>query len=115
MRYFVLFLPLLVLTGCSANPAQAAADAAFCVSAESTLTAISDGYNAGLVDSGVLASATELFSSTLGSLVTDELSGSLDQLGELVGQSQPVTESSEQVSKLLEDIRTRCSAVGVEF
>jgi hypothetical protein len=61
MRLTLLLLPL-ILTGCSVNPAQVAADAAFCSSAESLLQNIGDAYEQELVDSELLASASNFFS-----------------------------------------------------
>lgn len=115
MKYFLIFCFPLLLTGCSANPAAAAADAAFCVSAESTLTAIGDAYQSGLVESGVIEGAADLLSSSVGQLLTPELSDSLSKLGSTVTESEPVAASQQRVDELLADIRLRCSEVGVDF
>lgn len=115
MKYFLILIPALLVTGCTANPAAAAADAAFCVSAESTLTTIGDAYQSGLIDSGVIEGATNLLSTTVGKLVTPELSDSLSKLSDTVTESEPVAASQQQVDALLADIRLRCSEVGVDF
>jgi hypothetical protein len=112
-KSFLLALPLL-LAGCSVNPAQVAADAAFCASAESVLNTVQNSYQQNVVDSEFLASATE-FLSDITAPLSDALGDDIKSLSEQLSSSQPVSETEDAVDGLIEDIKLRCSEVGVEF
>lgn len=113
MRIMLVLLPLF-LSGCSVNPAQVAADAAFCSSAESLLQNIGDAYERELVDSELLASASNFFSG-LSNPLSEEMSQDVENLLNQLSSSAPVTDSQEAVDQLLSDISARCLEVGVEF
>lgn len=113
MKRLFLLSPLL-LTGCTVNPVQVAADAAFCSSAESILTNLQQSYESQVIDSEFLASSTEFLSGLtepLSNQLGDDISSLLDQLS----SSAPVSETRESVDQLLADISVRCAEVGVEF
>jgi len=110
---FLLVMPL-VLAGCSVNPAQVAADAAFCASAESVLNTVQTSYQQNVVDSEFLASATA-FLSDITAPLSDALGDDIRSLSEQLSSSQPVSETEAAVDGLIEDIKLRCSEVGVEF
>jgi capsid protein len=113
MKRLLLLSPLL-LTACTVNPVQVAADAAFCSSAESILTNLQQGYETQVVDSEFLASSADFLSGLtepLSNQLGDDINSLLDQLS----SSAPVSETRESVDQLLADISIRCSEVGVEF
>lgn len=113
MKKLLLVTPFL-LTGCTVNPVQVAADAAFCSSAESVLQGIQQAYEDQLVDSEFVASTAKFFEG-----LTEPLSNGLgDDVSDLMAElssSQPVSESRQAVDELLADIAVRCAEVGVEF
>lgn len=113
MKKLLLLLPL-VLTGCTVNPVQVAADAAFCSSAESVLTNLSEAYENQVVDSEFVASASD-FLSGITQPLSDELGEDIDNLTGQLSSSAPVNETQAAIDKLLEDISIRCQEVGVEF
>ncbi|HEY7797047.1 MAG TPA: hypothetical protein VIB61_04675 [Microbacteriaceae bacterium] len=113
MKKLLLLLPL-VLTGCTVNPVQVAADAAFCSSAESVLTNLSEAYENQVVDSEFVASASD-FLSGITQPLSDELGEDINNLTGQLSSSAPVNETQAAIDQLLEDISIRCQEVGVEF
>ena len=113
MKKIILLAPL-VLAGCSVNPVQVAADAAFCSSAESILQNVKQAYEEQVVDSEFINSTTEFLSSITEPL-SDSLGDDINQLSSELSSSAPVSESQEAIDDLLVSIRERCEEVGVEF
>lgn len=113
MKKLILLVPLL-LTSCSVNPVQVAADAAFCSSAESVLKNVKQAYEEQIVDSEFINSTTE-FLSSISEPLSDSLGDDIDQLSSELSSSAPVSESQEAIDDLLVSIRERCAEVGVEF
>ncbi|MDR9363310.1 MAG: hypothetical protein RI590_04250 [Microbacteriaceae bacterium] len=113
MKKLLLLTPL-VLAGCTVNPAQVAADAAFCSSAESILQNLSEAYENQVVDSEFVLSATDFLSSITEPL-SEELEQDIDNLSAQLSSSAPVSETSEAIDRLVADINLRCQQVGVEF
>ena len=113
MKKLILLVPIL-LTACSVNPAQVAADAAFCSSAESILQNVQQAYEEQIVDSEFINSTTEFLSSITEPL-SDSLGDDIDQLSSELSSSAPVSESQDAIDDLLVSIRERCAEVGVEF
>ena len=111
----VLALPIL-LAGCSAGDiATAAADAAACRAAQTSLQGLSDAYNAGLVDSGVIAHINSLIGEPVRQLLSTDLAKDFEALGETIASSDPAVSTSEKIDELTADIAKRCAAVGVNF
>jgi len=113
MKKLILLFPFL-LTGCTVNPVQVAADAAFCSSAESVLTNVQKAYEEQIVDSEFINSTTE-FLSTIAEPLSDSLGDDIDQLSNELSSSAPVSESQDAIDDLLLSIKDRCAEVGVEF
>ena len=113
MKKLFLLIPL-ILTGCTVNPVQVAADAAFCSSAESVLTNLGEAYENQVVDSEFVASASE-FLSGITEPLSDELEEDINNLTSQLSSSAPVSETRAAIDNLLEDISIRCQEVGVEF
>lgn len=106
---------LSMLAGCSSDIATAAADAAACRALESTLTGLSEAYDAGLVDSGVVSSVDELIGDSVRGLLSTSLANDLKNLGEELKSTDPAVAASDQIDELLESVRVRCADVGVVF
>lgn len=105
---------LLSLAGCSVEDiAQSAADAAACTALTSTLAGLSDAYNAGLVDSGVIASVDALVGEQARALLSSGLAQDLVSLGDALGQTESAQSTQEQIESLTASITERCEAVGV--
>jgi hypothetical protein len=109
----ILTLAGLTLTGCSVQEvAEKASDAAACTALSSTMNTVVEGYNAGLVDSGVIKQATELLAG-MGSLLSEGLRQDLEQLAEVLANTDGAQAAKNQVSELADSIQTRCENVGV--
>lgn len=109
----ILGIPL-ILTGCGvADLARNAADATACKAIESTITTIANGYQSGVVDSGLITTIDSLVGEQARSLLSTGLANDLKLLTETLGQSQSAEESKDQVKKLTDSITQRCSQAGV--
>ncbi len=113
MKKLILLFPV-ILTACSVNPVQVAADAAFCSSSESVLKNVRQAYEEQIVDSELINSTTE-FLSAITEPLSDSLGDDIDQLSSELSSSAPVSESQDAIDDLLVSIRERCAEVGVEF
>lgn len=106
----------ITLSGCSAEEvAQAAADAAACRAGQSVLAEVQSAYEAGLVDSGVLATVDSLIGDQVTALLSSELAGLLTELKDAVAASTPAEEAAAKVAAINADIASRCGEVGVDF
>ncbi len=102
------------LTGCSVEDvAKTAADAAACTAMASTLDGLTEAYNAGLVDSGVIATLDELVGDQARSLLSSTLAQDIADLGAALGDTSTAANAQEKVATLTASINERCSAVGV--
>jgi hypothetical protein len=109
----ILVIPL-ILTGCGvADLARKTADAPACKAIESTISTIANGYQSGVVDSGLITSIDSLVGEQARSLLSTGLANDLKLLTETLGQSQSAEESKDQVKKLTDSITQRCSQAGV--
>lgn len=110
----VLSVPAILLSGCSIQDvAQAATDAAACTALQSTLNGLSDAYQAGLVDTGIVDEVSNLVNEQLGGLLSSGLAEDLSQLGTALGESNTGESAKQSVESLTSSIAERCSAVGV--
>ncbi|MEY4408834.1 MAG: hypothetical protein RLZZ138_85 [Actinomycetota bacterium] len=104
------------LTGCSVEDvAKTAADAAACTAMASTLDGLTEAYNAGLVDSGVIATLDELVGDQARSLLSSTLAQDIADLGAALGETSTAASAQEKVATLTASINERCSAVGVSI
>lgn len=102
------------LTGCSVEDvAKTAADAAACTAMASTLDGLTEAYNAGLVDSGVIATLDSLVGDQARSLLSSTLAQDIADLGAALGDTSTAASAQEKVATLTASINERCSAVGV--
>ena len=104
----------ITLTGCSVEDvAKTAADAAACTAMASTLDGLTEAYNAGLVDSGVIATLDSLVGEQARSLLSSTLAQDIADLGAALGETSTAASAQDKVAALTASINERCSAVGV--
>lgn len=105
---------LLSLSGCSVEEiAQTAADAAACTALTSTLDGLSQAYQSGLVDSGVIAQLDSMVGEEARALLSTGLAEDLTMLGSVLSETQSAQDAEQQISELTASITERCSGVGV--
>lgn len=105
---------LVSLSGCSVEEvAQTAADAAACTALTSTLDGLSQAYQAGLVDSGVIAQIDLLVGEQARALLSSGLADDLTLLGNTLSETQSAQDAEQQIAALTASISERCASVGV--
>ena len=116
MKKLALLALVLPLTACSpAEVAATAADAAACKALTSTLDGLSDAYQKGLVDSGVLERVDELVGDQLDTLLSSELAGDLGELTAALGESETAEGAQQRLDEAISSITQRCAKVGVRL
>jgi hypothetical protein len=115
IKALVATVPLaMVLTGCGLTDiARNAADTTACKALNSTIQAIANGYQTGVIDSGLIVQIDNLVGEQARSLLSSGLANDLKQLTEALGQNQSVEGSKEQIKTLTDSIMQRCSDAGV--
>ncbi len=115
IKALVATVPLaMVLTGCGLTDiARNAADTTACKALNSTIQAIANGYQTGVIDSGLIVQIDNLVGEQARSLLSSGLANDLKQLTEALGQNQSVEGSKEQIKTLTDSIAQRCSDAGV--
>jgi F420-dependent methylenetetrahydromethanopterin dehydrogenase len=100
----------LSLAGCSLQEVAAtAADAAACKALSSTLSGISEAYDQGLVDSGIIAQLDSMVGDQVDFLLSTELAADLNELAKELSESSPAQGVSEKVLELTASISDKCS------
>jgi hypothetical protein len=109
-------LVILPLSACSIQDvATSAADAAACSALSSTIRGLSDAYQAGIVDSGVIAQIDKLIGNQIDSLLSSGLADDLRNLTSALGETQTAQGAEQRVDQLLDSVKSRCRAVGIEL
>ncbi len=104
----------IALTGCGLTDiARNAADTTACKALESTIQAIANGYQSGVIDSGLILKIDSLVGEQARSLLSSGLANDLKQLTDALGQTQSAESSKEQIKTLTDSITQRCSDAGV--
>jgi hypothetical protein len=107
-------LPVMFLTGCAVEEiAQTAADSAACQAMKGTISGLQSAYEAGLIDSGVLARVDEIAGDQLEALLSSGMAADLRALRDQLGATEPAQETGERIAELTESISSRCAEVGV--
>lgn len=107
-------LPVIFLAGCSVEEiAQTAADSAVCQAIKGTISGLQAAYDAGLVDSGVLALVDEIAGDQLEALLSSGLAADLRALRDELAATEPAQSASERIAALTGSIASRCAGVGV--
>lgn len=108
-------LMTLPLSACSfEDVAATAADAAACTALSSTIQGLSDAYQSGIVDSGVIAQIDKLIGNQIDSVLSSGLADDLRNLTSALGETQSAQGAQQRVDDLLESVQSRCSAVGID-
>jgi hypothetical protein len=106
----------LPLTACSIEEvASTAADAAACTALSSTLAGLTDAYQSGLVDSGVITQIDKLIGNQIDSVLSTGLADDLRNLTTALGETQSAQGAQQRVDELTASINSRCQSVGIEI
>jgi hypothetical protein len=104
----------MLLTGCGlTDVARNAADTTACKALESTIQTIANGYQTGVIDSGLILKIDSLVGEQARSLLSSGLANDLKQLTDTLGQTQSAESSQERIKTLTDSIAKRCSDAGV--
>lgn len=114
-KFLAAIIPLsLVLTSCGVTDlARKAADNTACRALESTIQTITNGYQNGVIDSGLIVQIDNLVGEQARSLLSTGLADDLKLLTETLGKNQTLESSKEQVKTLTDSIAQRCADAGV--
>jgi len=102
------------LTGCGVTDlAKQAADATACKALDSTIKTITDSYQSGVIDSGLITQIDALVGEQARSLLSTGLADDLKLLTGALGQTNSAESSREQIKVLTDSISKRCADAGV--
>ncbi len=102
------------LTGCGVSDlAKQAADATACKALDSTIKTITDSYQSGVIDSGLISQIDALVGEQARSLLSTGLAADLKLLTGALGQTNSAESSREQIKVLTDSISKRCADAGV--
>jgi hypothetical protein len=105
----------LPLSACSLEEvASTAADAAACTALSSTIQGLSDAYQSGIVDSGVISQIDKLIGNQIDSVLSSGLADDLRNLTSALGETQTAQGAQQRVDELLASVQERCNAVGID-
>jgi len=102
------------LTGCGVTDlAKQAADATACKALDSSIKTITDSYQSGVIDSGLITQIDALVGEQARSLLSTGLADDLKLLTGALGQTNSAESSREQIKVLTDSISKRCADAGV--
>jgi hypothetical protein len=105
----------LPLSACSfEDVAATAADAAACTALSSTIQGLSEAYQSGIVDSGVITQIDKLIGNQIDSVLSSGLADDLRNLTSALGETQTAQGAQQRVDDLLASVQERCGAVGID-
>ncbi|MEY3326049.1 MAG: hypothetical protein RL044_2 [Actinomycetota bacterium] len=108
-------LVTLPLSACSfEDVAATAADAAACTALSSTIQGLSEAYQSGIVDSGVITQIDKLIGNQIDSVLSSGLADDLRNLTSALGETQTAQGAQQRVDDLLASVQERCGAVGID-
>lgn len=103
----------LSLTSCGvADLAKQAADIAACKAVNSTITAIRDSYQSGVIDSGLITQIDNLVGEQARSLLSTGLAEDLKALTTALQETNSTTSAQADLKGITDSISKRCSEVG---
>ncbi len=103
------------LSACSfEDVAATAADAAACTALSSTIQGLSEAYQSGIVDSGVITQIDKLIGNQIDSVLSSGLADDLRNLTSALGETQTAQGAQQRVDDLLASVQERCGAVGID-
>jgi hypothetical protein len=102
------------LTGCGVTDlAKKAADATACKALSSTIKKLTDSYQSGIVDSGLITQIDSLIGDQARALLSDGLAQDLKSLTTALKNNNSATSADTEIQSLADSISKRCSDAGV--
>jgi hypothetical protein len=102
------------LTGCGVGDlAKKAADATACKALESTIKTITDSYQSGVIDSGVITQVDNLIGDQARALLSTGLAEDLKSLTTALKDTNSATTTKSEIQAIMDSITQRCSDAGV--
>ncbi len=115
MPIAIVLLPLVsTLTGCGVTDlAKQAADATACKALDSTITTITNSYQSGVIDSGLITQIDNLVGDQARALLSTGLAKDLKSLTEALQDTNSAASAESQLKEITDSIAQRCSDAGV--
>ena len=102
------------LTGCGVTDlAKQAADATACKALDSTIKTITDSYQSGVIDSGLITQIDALIGDQARSLLSTGLAEDLNSLTTALQNTNSAEGAQTELKALTDSITQRCSDAGV--
>ena len=102
------------LTGCGVTDlAKQAADATACKAIDSTVKTITDSYQSGVIDSGLITTVDNLVGEQARSLLSTGLAEDLKALTAALGETNSATSAQSEIQGITDSISKRCADAGV--
>jgi hypothetical protein len=110
---FIVGLSLL-LTSCGVTDlAKQAADATACKALDSTITTITNSYQSGVIDSGLITQIDNLIGDQARALLSTGLAKDLKSLTAALQDTNSATSAESEIQAITDSISQRCSDAGV--
>jgi hypothetical protein len=102
------------LTGCGVTDlAKQAADATACKAIDSTVKTISDSYQSGVIDSGLITQIDALIGDQARALLSTGLAEDLKSLTTALQDTNSATSAQTEIQAITDSISKRCADAGV--
>jgi hypothetical protein len=102
------------LTGCGVTDlAKQAADATACKALDSTIKTITDSYQSGVIDSGLITQIDALVGDQTRALLSTGLAEDLKSLTTALQDTNSATSAQTEIQAITDSITQRCSDAGV--
>ena len=102
------------LTGCGVTDlAKQAADATACKALESTIKTITDSYQSGVIDSGLITQIDALIGDQARALLSTGLAEDLKSLTTALQDTNSATSAQSEIQAITDSITQRCNDAGV--
>jgi hypothetical protein len=102
------------LTGCGVTDlAKQAADATACKAIDSTVKTITDSYQSGVIDSGLITTVDNLVGEQARSLLSTGLAEDLKALTAALKETNSATSAQAEIQGITDSISKRCADAGV--
>jgi len=102
------------LTGCGVTDlAKQAADATACKALESTIKTITDSYQSGVIDSGLITQIDALIGDQARALLSTGLAEDLKSLTAALQDTNSATSAQSEIQAITDSITQRCNDAGV--
>jgi len=102
------------LTGCGVTDlAKQAADATACKALDSTIKTITDSYQSGVIDSGLITQIDALVGDQTRTLLSTGLAEDLKSLTTALQNTNSATSAQKEIQAITDSISKRCADAGV--